>query len=150
MNCEIIDIFRTFSWNRHHSHTGARFWEGFYTKKVRKKRDLFVLFRNAVFRDFASSFLIIFLWLFTTHRFTSIKLRFSKVQSLFSCRLRCLKNGKMAPADAFWSSRVGVVYIFEEELNGFLTVYFTWYFVSKILHFRNPWFCFSKTKVCEA
>ena len=36
MNCNLIDIFRTFSGNRHHSNTGARFWEGLYTKKVRK------------------------------------------------------------------------------------------------------------------
>ena len=56
----------------------------------------------------------------------------------------------MAPADAFWISRVGVVYIFEEELNGFLTDYFTCYFVVKIIDFRGPWFCLSKTEVCEA
>ena len=56
----------------------------------------------------------------------------------------------MAPADAFWSSRARVVYILEEELNGFLTVYFTWYFVVKILDFRDPWFCHSKTEVCGA
>ena len=56
----------------------------------------------------------------------------------------------MGQADAFWSSRARVVYILEEELNGFLTDYFTCYFVVKILHFRGPWFCLSKTEVCGA
>ena len=41
MNCKLIGIFRTFSGNRHHSHTGARFWEGLHTKKVKTK--VFVL-----------------------------------------------------------------------------------------------------------
>ena len=49
MNCEIIDNFRTFSWNRHHSHTGARFWEGFYTKKVRKHVIILCCFEMSFF-----------------------------------------------------------------------------------------------------
>ena len=55
----------------------------------------------------------------------------------------------MALADAFWSSRARVVYIFEEELNGFLTDYFTCYFVVKIIDFRGPWFCLGKLRFAE-
>ena len=63
--------------------------------------------------------------IFATYGFAYVKLMFWKVQAMLSSCVRCLKSGKMRPADSFWSSRARVVYIFEEELNGFLTVNFT-------------------------
>ena len=94
MNCKFSCIFRTFSWNRHHSHTGARFWEGFYTKKVRQNVIFLCCFEMSFFRAFASSFLVNFWLFFTTHHFTSIKLTFKHVQALFSSLLRCLNMEK--------------------------------------------------------
>ena len=83
------------------------------------------------------SFLVTTWWFSTTYGFALVKLMFWKVQAMLSSCVRCLKSGKMRPADSFCSSRARVVYIFEEELNGFLTVNFTWYFVVKICRFRD-------------
>ena len=57
---------------------------------------------------------------------------------------------KNASGNSFWSSRARVVYIFEEELNGFSTINFICYFVVKILRFRHRYFYHRKTKVCGA
>ena len=126
-------IFR----NRHPVSTGALFSEGSGPKKVRKNEFFLGTFFVSLECMFWVSFLVTTWWFSTTHGFASVKLMFWKVQAMLSSCVRCLKSGKMRPANSFWSSRARVVYIFEEELNGFLTVNFTWYFVVKIRRFRD-------------
>ena len=148
MNCKLIGILSAFSWNRHSSHTGARFWEDFLNEKSKKKRICLCCSGMTFFRDFASSFSVKFWWFVITHCFTSLKLTFEHVQALFSSLLRCLNMEKKASGFSFWSSRVGVVYIPQEELNVFLTFIFLRYFVCRLVHFHNPWFYLNKTDVC--
>ena len=66
---------------------------------------------------------------------------------MFSSCLRCLKSGKMRPADSFWSSRARVVHILQEELNRFLKENIMSYFRVQIVFFHNPSFSHNKTEV---
>ena len=94
MNCKLIDIFRTFSGNRHLSHTGARFWEGLYTTKVRQNVFLLCFLKNTFFVILRRRFQLIFDDLSQPLIFPIIKLTFSHVQALFSSHLRCLETEK--------------------------------------------------------
>ena len=130
-------FFKAIFRNRHPVSTGALFSEGSGPKKVRKNELFWGTFFVSLECMFWVSFLVTTWWFVITYCFSSVKLRCGKVHAMLSSCVRCLKSGKMRPADSFWSSRAWVVYIFEEELNGFLTVNFTWYFVVKICRFRD-------------
>ena len=74
---------------------------------------------------------------FVTHRFTSVKLRFSQLEPLVPPRSRYRQHRFSQFVESFRGSRVGVVCIFEEELQGFLRKNLPCYFVIKITHFHN-------------
>ena len=78
------------------------------------------------------------------------KTRFSRLHILYYSTPRGLKSGKMGSADAFWSSRARVVYIRQEEVNGFFILSDIWSFLAQNSAFQGPQFCLSKTKVCGA
>ena len=63
---------------------------------------------------------------------------FLRLHPLYYSTPRRLKSGTMASADAFWSSRARVVYILQEELNGFFIVSVICYFLAQMSAFQGP------------
>ena len=99
------------------AYTGARFLQSHATKK---EGHILIVFGCLgtfflLFQD------VIFMFFMISHNpsFYLNKTMFSRLHPLYYSTPRRLKSGKMASIDAFWSSRARVVYILQEDLNGF-------------------------------